>query len=107
MTFSLVDLALFVALLATTASVLLVYRRLRAMNRMLAEYQAASEATARALDGAAQAVALLNTETRTLIDALIARSSEANGILEDLGRERRRFQVVRPAGDVLPLPPRS
>jgi ABC-type transporter Mla subunit MlaD len=107
MTFSLVDLALFVALLATTASVLLVYRRLRAMNRMLAEYQAASEATARALDNAVQAVAVLNTETRTLITALIARSSEASGILEEIGRERRRFQVVHDSRDVIPLPPRS
>lgn len=98
MTFSLVDAALFAALLATTVSVLVVYRRLRTMNRMLSEYMAASEATAHALDGAVKAVACLNTETRMLITALATRSSEASGILHDLGREQRRFQVVR-SGD--------
>ncbi len=94
MTFSLVDAALLVALLTTTVSVVLVYRRLRKMNRMLVEYQAATESTARALDGAVKAVACLNTETRALINALIARAAEANCILEDLDREQRRFHVV-------------
>ena len=107
MTFSLVDAALLAALLTTTVSVLLVYRRLRKMNRMLVEYQAATESTARALDGAVKAVACLNTETRTLLNALIARATEANGILEDLGREQRRFQVVRSTAEPLRQSPRS
>lgn len=106
MTFSLVDAVLFAALVVTTTSVLVVYRRLRSMNRMLVAYMAASEETARALDGAAKTVACLNTETRALITALIARSSEASCILHDLGREQRHLHLVPKPGDDLRQIPR-
>ncbi|MBN9023980.1 MAG: hypothetical protein J0H08_18265 [Rhizobiales bacterium] len=91
MTFSLVDALLFAALVVTTTSVLVVYRRLRSMNRMLVAYMAASEETARA---------------RALITALIARSSEASCILHDLGREQRHLHLVPKPGDDLRQIPR-
>ena len=97
MTFSLVDLALFVALAATTASVLLVYRRLRTMGRMLAEYQAASETSARALERAVLAVGSLNAETRTLVSVLGTRPGDSVGSHDDPARERRRLQLVHTA----------
>lgn len=106
MTFSLVDLVLFVALAATTVSVLLVYRRLRTMGRMLAEYQLASDASARALERAVLAVGSLNAETRTLVSALGTRPGEAGGASEDPGRERRRLQLVHTA-DASSLPHHS
>jgi hypothetical protein len=103
MTFSLADIALFTALVATTASVLLVYRRLRTMGRMLAEYQAASESSARALENAVRAVGNLNAETRTLVAVLDSRPSESNGPLEDSARERRRLQLVHTSPEANPF----
>lgn len=106
MTFSLVDVALFTALVATTASVLLVHRRLRVMGRMLAEYQAASEASARALDRAVLAVGTLNAESRLLVSALNTQPAMGEAGREDSGGGRQRLQIVRPANEPGVIQPR-
>lgn len=93
--YSLVDLGLFAALVVTSASVLLVYFRLKALTRALGEYRTVFEATAGSLEKAATAVDLLNADSRALVAALIARTSEANGVLAGLTRESRRLELVK------------
>jgi hypothetical protein len=99
-TFSLVDLGLFVALAVTSVSVLLVYFRLKAMGRALAEYRSAFEATERSLEKATAAVQTLNGDSRALVTALVARTTEASGVLANLTREGRRLDVAK----VTPFP---
>lgn len=97
MTFSLVELGLFAALVFTSGSVLFVYFRIRRMGRMLAEYQLAFNATARSLDVALEAVNTLNAETRALVGALVERIAEATATLGELTRERERLELARGA----------
>lgn len=94
-TFSLVDLGLFIALVITSTVVLLVYFRLKALTRSLADHRAAFDATARSIDRAASAVQALNSESRPLVAALITRTTEANGVLASLTREGRRLELAK------------
>lgn len=97
MTFSLVELGLFAALVLTSGCILFVYFRIRRMGRMLAEYQSAFNATARSLDVALDAVNALNADTRALLAALVERIAEATATLGELTRERERIELARGA----------
>jgi hypothetical protein len=107
----LVDLALGGALAMTSATVLLLHRRLRRLGSDLATYRSAIRESSAALETARQALRVLVDEGREVVFALAARIDEAKTITspspDDAGRPAgqplasslRRLKSFVPAGD--------
>jgi hypothetical protein len=84
MTSSPVDIVLLCALVATSASVILTYRKLKRLDAYHADYQRIFAQTAAALGAARAAVDTLNADGRELVAALGERIDQANAVLKSM-----------------------
>jgi hypothetical protein len=82
MTSSPVDFVLLFALVLTSGSVILTWRKLKRLDAYHADYQRIFAQTAAALRAARAAVDELNTEGRQLVATLSERIDQANALLK-------------------------
>jgi hypothetical protein len=81
---SLVNLVLFLALVATSFCVLAMYRRLKRFDAYQSEYKRLFDQTSVALNSAGDAVRTFGVEGREVVEALGARIDEARSVLAEL-----------------------
>jgi hypothetical protein len=91
---SLANAILFLALVTTSVIVVVMYRKLKRLDRYHAEYKQIFDKTGKALLGAQTAVASFGTEGKEMLTLLAARIEEAKalaGQLESLTQDARRL----------------
>lgn len=81
---SLVNLVLFLALIATSLCVLAMYRKLKRFDAYQTEYKRLFDQTSVALNSAGDAVRTFGTEGREVVEALGSKIDEARGVLAEL-----------------------
>jgi len=86
MTFSPAEAVLFVALVVTSACVVLMYRKLNELSIVGRHYRLALHDSAAALGDARDAVALLNDDSRQLLAELCLKIGEAETLVGRLNR---------------------
>jgi hypothetical protein len=82
---SLANALLFVALVATSTIVAVMYRKLKRLDAYHAEYKAIFDQTAEALSSAQKAVAGFSQESRDTLVALGAKVEEAKILINEIG----------------------
>ncbi|MFH3478301.1 hypothetical protein [Xanthobacter variabilis] len=79
-----VDILLLVALLATTVSVVVLYRRLARLDRLNADYGRALEDAANALTAARDSLQTFSADGREVLTQLSSRIDDAHGVIAEL-----------------------
>ncbi|MFG1480393.1 hypothetical protein V5F53_17315 [Xanthobacter sp. V4C-4] len=79
-----VDILLLAALVATTATLLVLYRRLARLDRLNTEYGRALEDAARALTAARDSFQTFSTDGREVLAELSKRIDDAQGVIAEL-----------------------
>lgn len=79
-----VDILLLAALLATTVSVVVLYRRLARLDRLNADYGRALEDAAKALTAARDSLQTFSTDGREVLTLLSKRIDDAHGVIAEL-----------------------
>ncbi|GGF47853.1 hypothetical protein GCM10007301_03940 [Azorhizobium oxalatiphilum] len=110
-----VDLVLLVALVMTTACVVVVYRKLKALEAHQAHYERILKESSAALITAHQAIAALNTDGRELLFSLGGKIEQAHAAIAEIDSRNaaaRRTRLVRDgeierSADVAALPQRA
>jgi hypothetical protein len=81
---SIVDAVLFVALLLTTASVVLMYRKLKQLDGLQSDYQRALKDASTALTAAREAMTGIQAEGRDTVTRLGREIDEARHVITEL-----------------------
>lgn len=79
-----VDILLLAALLATTACVILLYRRLARLDRLNRDYGRALDDAARALTAARESLQTFSNDGREVLTQLSKRIDDAHGVIAEL-----------------------
>jgi hypothetical protein len=98
MTFSPAELVLLVALVLTSACVMLMYRKLETLSASQVDYRRALVDSARALDAAHDEVAALNRDGQNVVLSLCLKINEAQALLGEIDRRPQPY-----AGNVTPI----
>lgn len=93
---SLVNAALFLALVATSVCVVSMYRKLKRLDSYHAEYKRIFDQTAEALTSANEAVQMLNEDGKDVLLELGQRIEEARGMILKLDRANNMVRVSAP-----------
>jgi hypothetical protein len=100
---SLVDAVLLVALVLTSACVVVMYRKLRRLDAYHQDYQRILAQTATALEAARSAVESLQVDGRELVSALGRRIEEARAVMAEIDEKRAALGGPAPrAGNAAP-----
>ncbi|MGU3496906.1 hypothetical protein ACLBXM_22920 [Xanthobacteraceae bacterium A53D] len=95
MTFYLADMVLLVALVATTACVVVVYRKLKELEANQAHYERILQESSAALISAHQAISALNTDGRELLFSLGGKIEQAHEAIAEIDRRNTAARRAR------------
>ncbi|WP_156922288.1 hypothetical protein [Azorhizobium doebereinerae] len=99
MTYFPVDMVLLVALVMTTACVVLVYRKLKELEAHQAHYERILAESSHALIAAHQAVSALNTDGRELLFSLGGKIEQAHEAIAEIDRRNAAARRARASRD--------
>lgn len=94
-----VDLVLLVALVLTTACVVVVYRKLKALEAHQTHYERILHESSAALITAHQAISALNTDGRELLFSLGGKIEQAHEAIAEIDRRNAAIRRARPVRD--------